>query len=111
MLRVSRVERSEWSPLPVEGCRNVEGKVLLDETGIGVALLRFGRDGTIHEHAGGTDCYVVCVDGRGWTSLGDEQAELRAGEKTFWPAGVTHRLWTRDSEMTTVMVHPLGFTP
>jgi quercetin dioxygenase-like cupin family protein len=111
MLDVSPVKRAEWSPLPMEGCRNVEGKVLLDEGSVGVALLRFRPDGTIHEHAGDTDCHVVCLDGRGWTSLGDEQAELRAGEKTFWPAGVSHRLWTTDSEMTTLMVHPLGFTP
>ena len=111
MLDVSPVKRAEWSPLPVEGWRNVEGKVLLDETSVGVALLRFRPDGTIHEHAGDTDCHVVCLEGQGWTSLGDELAEFRAGEKTFWPAGVSHRLWTTDSEMTTLMVHPLGFTP
>ena len=110
-MEVSPVKRSEWSPLPVEGCINVEGKVLLDETRVGVAMLRFGPDGTIHEHAGDTDCFVVCLDGRGWVSLGDEEAELHAGEKTFWPAGITHRLWTTDSEMTTLMVHPLGFAP
>jgi quercetin dioxygenase-like cupin family protein len=111
MLEVSPVKRANWSPLPVEGCRNVEGKVLLDEPRIGIAMLRFGRDATIHEHAGDTDCYVVCLEGRGRVSLGEEEAELQAGERTFWPAGVTHRLWTDDSEMTTLMIHPLGFTP
>ena len=105
------VKRSEWTPLPQDGCRNVEGKVLLDEPQVGVAVLRFGPDGTIHEHAGDTDCYVVCIEGSGHTSLADERAEIRAGEKTFWPAGVMHRLWTTDAEMITVMVHPLGFTP
>ena len=107
--QVTPVKRADWSPLPFEGCRNVDGKVLLDEEGIGVALLRFGRDGRIHEHSGDSDAYVVCLEGRGYTSVAGEDAALAAGEKVFWPKGVMHRLWTADSEMLTLMVHPLGW--
>jgi quercetin dioxygenase-like cupin family protein len=106
---VTPVKRPDWSPLPFEGCRNVEGKVLLDEHGIGVALLRFGRDGTIHEHPGDSDAYVVCLEGRGHTSVASATAELAAGEKVLWPRDVPHRLWTTDSEMVTLMVHPNGW--
>jgi quercetin dioxygenase-like cupin family protein len=108
---IEPVPRSSWSPLPFEGCRDVQGKVLLDEKSVGVALLRFGPHGTIHEHPGDTDAHVVCLEGEGWTSVGGEAAELRAGEKVFWPRGVPHRLWTEDSELLALIVHPGGFTP
>jgi mannose-6-phosphate isomerase-like protein (cupin superfamily) len=106
---VTNVKRPEWEALPFDGCRNVEGKVLLDEPGIGLAMLRFEPEATIHEHAGVTDCWVVCIEGRGLTSVGGVQAEIEAGQKVFWPNGVPHRLWTAGSMMTTLMVHPLGF--
>jgi len=108
---ITRVKRPEWEPVPIEGIVNVEGKVFLDEPEVGVAMLRFGRDATIPEHAGDTDNWVVCVEGRGFTSVDCEQAEIRAGQKVFWPKGVQHCLWTTDSEMTTLMVHALGFQP
>jgi quercetin dioxygenase-like cupin family protein len=107
---IESVPRPEWSPLPFEGCDGVDGKVLLDEPSVGVALLRFAPGGTIHEHPGETDAYVVGLDGRGWTSVGGERAELRAGEKAFWPRGVPHRLWAEDAELLALLVHPLGFT-
>ena len=106
---VTAVKRPEWSPLPFDGCRNVEGKVLLDEEHVGLAMLRFGLDATIHPHAGDSDAFVVCLEGRGHTSVADETSEIRAGEKVFWPKGVEHCLWTTDSEMVTLMVHPLGW--
>jgi quercetin dioxygenase-like cupin family protein len=105
-LAIKAVPRPEWSPLPREGCRNVDGKVLLLDGDFFISILRFGRDGTIDEHAGETDAHVICLEGRGWTSVGNEKAELRAGESVFWPAQVEHRLWTEDSEMVTLMVHP-----
>ena len=36
------VPRPEWSPLPQEGCHNVE-EVLIVEKGMAVAMLRFGN--------------------------------------------------------------------
>jgi len=46
------VPRPEWSPLPLEGCSHVEGKVLLKREGLKLALLRFQPGGTIDEHRG-----------------------------------------------------------
>lgn len=62
-IAVHAVPRPSWRPLPYKGCRNVEGKVLLIEDDLSVAMLRFGRDAT-----------------------------------------KMHRLWTRESEMLTLMV-------
>jgi hypothetical protein len=33
-----------------------------------------------------------------------EIAPLREGQQVQWPRGVTHRLWTEDSTMTTLMI-------
>jgi mannose-6-phosphate isomerase-like protein (cupin superfamily) len=74
-----------------------------------VATLRFGPDASFPEHAGSTDCWVVCVEGSGFTRVGGAEAEIHAGQKVFWPKGVPHRLWTGESGMTTLMVHPDGF--
>lgn len=62
---IESVPRPEWSPLPYEGCRNVQGKVLVDGEELLLALLRFEPDGTIHEHPGATDTVVVCLEGSG----------------------------------------------
>jgi quercetin dioxygenase-like cupin family protein len=106
---VAPVPRPEWSPLPFEGVVGVEGKLLLREAdGSFMAMLRFRPHATIHEHPGVNDTLVVCIDGQGLTSVGEETAPLRAGERAFWPAGVPHRLWTEDTTMTTLMVERPG---
>ena len=102
-MRLEPFPRPEWSPLPFEGCVGVEGKVLVRETAFFLSLLRFEPGGTIHEHPGEHDAYVVCLDGEGWTSVGDERSPLRAGEFVVWPQGVPHRLWTEGTTMTTLM--------
>lgn len=101
---VEPFERPEWSPLPYDGCVNVEGKVLLDAPDLLLALLRFDRHATIHEHPGGNDAIVACLEGSGFTSVGGVPVALEAGQRVLWPAGVPHRLWTDDSTMTTLMV-------
>jgi quercetin dioxygenase-like cupin family protein len=103
------VPRPEWSPLPFDGCRNVQGKVLLRRPGLSLALLAFGPGGTIHEHPAAIEIDVVCLDGAGFTSVGDVAFPLRAGETIRWPAGRPHRLWTETTTMTTLMVeyHPM----
>jgi quercetin dioxygenase-like cupin family protein len=96
--------RPEWSPLPFEGCVGVVGKVLVREKDFFVAMLRFEPGGTIHEHPGENETIVVCIEGRGFTSVGGEQAPISAGEQARWPKDVPHRLWTEGSSMVTLMV-------
>jgi quercetin dioxygenase-like cupin family protein len=106
---VAPVPRPQWSPLPFEGAVGVEGKVLLrEEDGSFVAMLRFAPNATIHEHPGQNDTLVVCIEGEGFTSVGEETATLRDSERAFWPAGVRHRLWTGDTTMTTLMFERPG---
>jgi quercetin dioxygenase-like cupin family protein len=103
-LDVRSVPRPDWAPLPRDGCRGVEVKVLLEDDHLLVAMLRFRPDATIDEHPSGFDGDVICLEGRGMTSVGTEQASLHAGQRVHWPAEVPHRLWTGDSEMVTLMI-------
>lgn len=101
---IASVPRPEWSPLPFEGCVGVEGKVLVREPEFFIAMLRFGTNATIHEHPGPNDTIVVCIEGEGLTSVAEETAAIRAGQRVLWPKDVPHRLWTESSTMTTLMV-------
>ena len=103
-LEVRAVPRPDWAPLPREGCRGVEVKVLLEVDHLLVAMLRFRPGGAIDEHPSRFNGDVVCLEGRGMTSVGAEQAPLHAGERVQWPAEVPHRRWTEDSEMVTLMI-------
>jgi quercetin dioxygenase-like cupin family protein len=78
--------------------------VLVSDDDLLLALLRFEPDGTIHEHPGETDTLVVCLEGSGFTSVAGETAPIHAGQRARWPTGITHRLWTEDSTMLTLMV-------
>ena len=103
-LDVTSVPRPTWSPLPYEGCRGVEGKVLLVRHNLSIAMLRLAKDVTIHEHPADHETDVVCIEGSGKTSVGDERASIKAGERVRWPAHVNHRLWTEGDGMLTLMV-------
>jgi quercetin dioxygenase-like cupin family protein len=96
--------RPDWTPLPYDGCVNVEGRVVLHEDELALALLRFAPHGTIHEHPGESDAVVACLDGEGFTSVGPDVFPLAAGQRVRWPPGIPHRLWTEDSTMTTLMI-------
>ena len=103
MPRIESFKRPDWEPVPYQGCVNVEGRVLFSDETLGLALLRFGEHGTIHEHPGPNDTLVSCLEGRGYTSVGGKVAPIESGQIVFWPAGIPHRLWTEDSTMTTLM--------
>jgi quercetin dioxygenase-like cupin family protein len=107
---VAPVPRPTWDPLPPhDKTIGVEGRVLVREAdGSFIAVLRFARDATIWEHPGANDTLVVCLEGEGFTSVGEETARLREGERAFWPAGIRHRLWTEGTTMKTLMVERPG---
>ena len=96
--------RPEWEPLPMEGCVNVEGRVIVSDDDLLVATLRFAPHGTIHEHPGFTETIVACLEGEGFTSVGAEVLPIAAGQRVRWPPGIPHRLWTEGSTMTTLMI-------
>ena len=103
-LEVLPAKRPSWTPLPQEGCINVSSKALLSLPHLSVAMLRFDKQATIHEHAAEIEIDVICLGGSGFTSVGKEQSPIFEGERVRWPAGKPHRLWTTDDEMLTLMV-------
>lgn len=101
---IQSIRSEDWTPLPFEGCYNVKVKMLMKLDHLGLALLRFEPAGTIHEHAAHIDIDVICLEGEGMVSLGDEQSSFKAGQRIRWTAGIPHRLWTNQSSMITLMV-------
>jgi quercetin dioxygenase-like cupin family protein len=102
----------EWSPLPLEGCRNVDAKVLVSQNELTVAMLRFSAAATIHEHEADHETEVVCLEGSGFTSIDGIAAPIKAGETVHWPRGHPHRLWTEDVPMLALMIeHPPPYRP
>jgi quercetin dioxygenase-like cupin family protein len=99
-------ERPDWEPVPMGGFINVEGKVIVGDDDLVLALLRFGEHGRINPHAGPNNTLVSCIEGSGFTSVDGETAELHAGHTVLWPAGAHHDLWTEGSTMTTLMYEP-----
>ena len=98
------IPRQGWDPLPHEGDIGIVGRVLVREDTYFVAELRFSEHATIHEHPGESDAIVVCLAGKGFTSVAGETASLEEGQQVRWPKGIPHRLWTEGSTMTTLMV-------
>jgi quercetin dioxygenase-like cupin family protein len=103
-LEIQPIRSKDWTPLPFEGCINVSVKMLIKQPHLRLAMLRFEPNATIHEHPADIDIDVICLEGEGMVSLGNEQSPLKAGEQIRWTAGVPHRLWTISSTMTTLMV-------
>jgi quercetin dioxygenase-like cupin family protein len=101
---VAPVPRPDWTPVPHPDAHGVESKALLHADDMFLALLRFGENATIHEHAAPHEIVAICLEGEGLTSVGGKTATIRAGERVVWPAGAAHRLWTAGSPMLTLMV-------
>jgi quercetin dioxygenase-like cupin family protein len=103
-IEVRPFPRAEWSAIPAEGASGVESRALLKTDDLFLAQLRFSHNATIHEHPSPNEITVVCLEGEGFTSLGDEQAQLHEREVVRWPPNVPHRLWTEGSTMLTLMI-------
>ena len=73
--------RHGWDPLPGDGVVGVVGRVLVHEDDFFVAQLRFTEHATIHEHPGERDAIVVCVEGEGYTSVGDRPCHSTKGSR------------------------------
>lgn len=71
-------------------------------------MLRFAARGTIDEHSHPAPVVVACLEGSGFTSVGDSSGAIAAGETVTWPAGEQHRLWTESEPMTCLLLHYEG---
>ena len=103
--------RPDWSPVPRDGCVNVEGKVCLVDRRSVVAMLRLQENACTDVHPAPYDIHVLCIEGSGFAMCGGEVTPLESGESVLWPKGEEHNLYTEASEMTTIMVehvHQIG---
>lgn len=98
------IPKPDWSALPRAGCVNVEGKVLLRQDNLKLAMLRFAPGGTIDEHSADCDIDVICLEGEGFISVGDTESSFKAGQSLTWTRGQLHKLWTGEHSMMTLMV-------
>jgi quercetin dioxygenase-like cupin family protein len=103
-IEVRPFPRAEWSAIPAEGASGVESRALLQAEDLFLAQLRFSPNATIHEHPSPNEITVVCLEGAGFTSVDDEQAQLHEGEIVRWPPNLPHRLWTEGSTMLALMI-------
>jgi len=110
-LQIESLPHKDWVPLKREGCVNVRYMPLLKKDHLALAMLRFGQDATIDEHPADFEIDVICLEGSGFTSVDDEQAPIFAGDRIVWPANKSHRLWTTDGEMITLMVEHTQLVP
>lgn len=69
-----------------------------------LSLLRFESDAAIDEHSAAFDIDVICLDGAGFTKVGEEVAAFAEGDRVRWPSGIVHGLWTEGHAMLTLMV-------
>ena len=103
-LKAKPINHPAWTPLSEEGSHGVEAKGLIKLDHLSLTMLRFDHNATIHEHPADHNSDVICLVGQGFTSVDGEVTAIIADERVHWPAGKPHRLWTKDSEMVTLMV-------
>jgi quercetin dioxygenase-like cupin family protein len=82
----------------------VQVRPLLRDESVAVALLRFEPGGAIDEHSADYEIDVICLEGTGFTKLGQDVAEISEGARVRWTRGVIHGLWTTDASMLTLMI-------
>ncbi len=81
--------------------------MLLNRDGLTVANLRFASNAEIDEHDAPMDIDVLVVSGSGFVSVDGTQSPVSAGQTVRWPSGVSHKLWTTNSTMETIMIERL----
>ena len=103
-MTASPVTPTTWRSLTRDGSVGVEVNPIAMRSGLSASRLRFAPRATIDEHAAPFDIDVLCLSGRGWTSVGDSAHVFKADDVVRWPANVPHRLWTDDDDMQTLML-------
>ena len=110
-MKTKSFPRPDWSPVPRDGCKDVMGKVLLVDQRNVVAMLKIAPHGNTDIHPAPYDIHVLCTEGSGFVTCGDETTALAAGESVLWPRDVPHNLYTKAESMTTIMVEHVHQLP
>ena len=105
---IEQTPRLNLEPIRRQGTIVVNGRVLLNRSGIVIASLKFAPGATIAEHSASIEIDVLCLDDQGFVSIDGKSSTFRANGFIVWPAGVNHRLGTENAAMETLLVERNG---
>ena len=90
------------------GTTGLQGQVIHSDARGHVSELVFSRGGNITPHSNPNSTYFCVIEGGGWTSVGEEQIRIGAGEAAVWPAGEVHAAWTDHMTMRAIVIEFAG---
>lgn len=90
------------------GTTGLTGQVIHSDARGHVAELVFSRGGRIEPHSNPNTTYFCVIEGGGWTSVGEEETRIAAGEAAVWPAGEVHGAWTDHMTMRAIVIEFAG---
>jgi quercetin dioxygenase-like cupin family protein len=90
------------------GTSGLTGQVIHSDARGHVSELAFSRGGRIEPHSNPNTTYFCVIEGGGWTSVGEEQLRIAAGEAAIWPAGEVHSAWTDHTTMRALVIEFAG---
>ena len=90
------------------GTSGLTGQVIHADARGHVAELAFSRGGRIEPHSNPNTTYFCVIEGGGWTSVGDDEIRIAAGEAAIWPAGEVHGAWTDHMTMRAIVIEFAG---
>lgn len=104
-LQPKPVKQVTWMPLPKGGYENVEVKMLMGLEGeLRVSMMKIKPNGGMPTHQDKAEIEVICLEGSGFVSVGEDKIPFKMGDRVTWPPNTDHRLWTSDDEMITLMI-------
>lgn len=90
------------------GTSGLTGQVIHSDARGHVSELAFSRGGRIEPHSNPNTTYFCVIEGGGWTSVGEDEIRIAAGEAAVWPAGELHGAWTDHMTMRAIVIEFAG---
>ena len=106
-MELQNFPKPNWGSKLNDNAVGIDVRVLLRNSSLLIAELRFNKHATFDAHDAPWDCHVLCLEGAGFVRVGDATEKIQAGMSVFWPKQVMHQLWTEGQNMTTQMIEHL----
>lgn len=90
------------------GTTGLTGQVIHSDARGHASELVFSKGGRIEPHSNPNTTYFCVIEGGGWTSVGEEEIRIAAGEAAIWPAGELHAAWTDHMTMRAIVIEFAG---
>lgn len=103
-MEVLRFGPGHRRPDPPQGCTAVEAAIIYHSETVHVVELFFHPNGDMWEHDAPHPILAVIIEGEGFCKVGSEERLVQGGEALFWPPGVPHKMWTRQSSLRALMI-------